>query len=341
MNGGVGTPATVRDQRLTLCTRTGSNESVIDIPDRLRRKAAKSPERRAWLAALPDICSRLSSEWTLRLGSAFEECHVSLVVIADGGLMPAVLKVPMPAEIELGTLPAGARASEADALRVWAGEGAVRLLEHDHATGATLMERCVPGASLDHIGDDRQADRDAAALLEQLHRLPTEHGEFVRLADRARRFTAEMITRYERAGSPFDRRLLDTAVDLLGELISSEPPEVLLHGDFHHHNILAAGRQPWLAIDPLPMIGDPAYDVVQYLLFRKGDLADPGSQWGPVIDRFCSRLEIDAERAKAWSFVRLVGDAVAEYVEEGVSVAALEATQGHLWSARLVQRLRD
>lgn len=311
------------------------------IPDRLRRKAAQSPERRAWSAALPDICARLSSEWALRLGPAFDECHVSLVVIADRRSTPAVLKVPMPPEIELGTLPAGARAQEADALRAWAGRGAVRLLEHDDATGAMLMERCVPGATLDHIGDDHQGDRVAAALLEQLHRPPTEGDAFVRLADRARGFIDEMITRYERAGSPFDRRLLDTAVDLLTELAGPGPPEVLLHGDFHHDNILAAGRQSWLAIDPLPMLGDPAYDVVPYLLFRKGDLADPTSQWGPVIEQFCSRLEIDTERAKAWAFVRLVGDAVAAYAEEGEPVAALEATQGDLWSARLVQRLRD
>jgi streptomycin 6-kinase len=34
----------------------------------------------------------------------------------------------------------------------------------------------------------------------------------------------------------------------------------LLHADLHHHNILAAERHPWLAIDPKGVIGDAAYE---------------------------------------------------------------------------------
>ena len=151
----------------------------------------------------------------------------------------------------------------------------------------------------------------------------------------------EVAARHERCGGPFDQWLLDLSIDLLVELAGSEPAPRILHGDFHHHNILAATRESWLAIDPLPMIGDPAYDVVQYLLFRKGDLADPETEWGPVINRLCSGLEINAERVKAWLFARLVSDAVAAHAEEGEPIALLEATQGDLWSARLVARLRS
>jgi streptomycin 6-kinase len=96
-----------------------------------------------------------------------------------------------------------------------------------------------------------------------------------------------------------DLSLLGTATQLLGQLAEPGPTEVLLHGDFHHANILSAEREPWLAIDPLPMIGDPAYDCVQYLLFRMGDLADAGTQWGREIDQFCRRLDVEAERVKA------------------------------------------
>jgi streptomycin 6-kinase len=41
---------------------------------------------------------------------------------------------------------------------------------------------------------------------------------------------------------------------------------VLLHGDLHHFNILAAERQPWLAIDPKGVVGEPAYEVGPLLL---------------------------------------------------------------------------
>ena len=40
--------------------------------------------------------------------------------------------------------------------------------------------------------------------------------------------------------------------------------DVLVHGDFHHHNILASARGH-LAIDPQPILGEPEYDVVPFL----------------------------------------------------------------------------
>jgi streptomycin 6-kinase len=134
--------------------------------------------------------------------------------------------------------------------------------------------------------------------------------------------------------------LLDTAIDLLDDLAGSEPAQVLLHGDFHHRNILSAGREPWLPIDPLPMVGDPAYDAVQYLLFRMGDLADPQDTWDRVIGQFCSALGVDGERVRAWLFARLVSDAIATHAEDGATVASLEAGRGDLWAARLMHRLR-
>jgi streptomycin 6-kinase len=310
---------------------------VITIPDRLRAKASRIRQGREWLAELPELCRRLGDEWSVDLGSPFTECHVSFVVTANRGGRPLVLKVPMPSRVELGTLAGGARADEAAALREWAADGAVQLVEYDTVTGAMLVERCVPGANLDDIGDPGDADRVAAGLLNRLHRYRPQPVQFDRLSDRAGRLARDLPARFETAGAPFDRWLLDTAVELLGQLCRPGPAEVLLHGDFHHHNILSAQRQQWLAIDPLPMLGDPAYDAVQYLLFRKGDLADPATEWGAAIGQFCALLDIDPERVKGWIFVRLVSDALAASIE-GRALAELEAWQGDLWSARIVSQ---
>lgn len=116
-------------------------------------------------------------------------------------------------------------------------------------------------------------------------------------------------------------------------------PEAVVHGDFHHHDILAAERRPWLVVDPLPVRGDPAYDLVQYLLFRKGDLPDPVHVWRGVIERLSRLTGLDAERVKTWTFARLVSDAVAA-CEQGTPVPELEAVQNDLWSARLIHQLR-
>jgi streptomycin 6-kinase len=310
------------------------------IPPRLRTKASHTAAGREWLAALPEVTERLAAAWSVELGTPFEEGHVSLVVPADRAGDPLALKVPLPTTIELGTLAAGARADEAAALRLWRGDGAARLIEHDRETGAMLIERCVPGHPLHRLGDPQAADLVAAGLLDRLHRAVPGPGEFERLSDRAARLAGHLSRRFDHVGAPFDRALLDTAVADLEWLSAPGTDEVVLHGDLHHDNILAAEREPWLAVDPLPLLGDPAYDAVQYLLFRKGDLADPVVDWDRVISRFCELLGVESERVKAWLFARLISDALAACAE-GATATKLEADQGDLWTARLVLALRE
>jgi hypothetical protein len=173
------------------------------------------------------------------------------------------------------------------------------MLNHNTATNAMLIEQCRPGGTLDTRAPS-EADIAAADLLLQLR---------------------------------------SAACPTLLPILAAHDEDVLLHGDFHHHNILAAQRREWQAIDPLPAVGDAAYDAVQYLLFRKGDLAVPQIEWGAVIDKLCSLLEVDPERVKAWVFVRLITDALAA-LERGIPVQELDAEYGDLWTARLIQRLR-
>lgn len=52
---------------------------------------------------------------------------------------------------------------------------------------------------------------------------------------------------------------------LLEELARPSSDDVLLATDLHAGNVLRAGREPWLVIDPEPFIGDRAYDATQHL----------------------------------------------------------------------------
>ncbi len=62
---------------------------------------------------------------------------------------------------------------------------------------------------------------------------------------------------------------------------------------------------PWLAIDPKPFVGDPAYDATQHLLNCKARLrSDPDG----TIRRFADLLGVDHERVRAWTFVRLAAE---------------------------------
>lgn len=315
-----------------------SEQGSLGIPDRLRVKVSGMPGGRPWLAALPTTCGRLAEEWSLELGEPFPDCHVSFVLPVRQQARSAVLKVPLPQSIELGTLAGDQRRREHLALRAWDGRGAVRLLAYDPATGAMLQERCSPGDPLDVI-DDSEADRIAAELMQRLHLRPDPFWELSRLTDLATAAARVLADRFDAAGAPFDPALIGSAVDRLRHLAGDPADQVLLHGDFQHANVLAADREPWLAIDPLPMIGEPAYDAVQYLLLRKGDLADPASEWPSVIDTFCARLGVDPDRALEWTFVRMITDAVAACSGPAAPPAGLEAHNGMLWTARLADAL--
>jgi streptomycin 6-kinase len=73
--------------------------------------------------------------------------------------------------------------------------------------------------------------------------------------------------------------------------------------DLHAGNVLAAGREPWLAIDPKPYVGDPTYDPLQHMLNCSERLqADPHG----LVRRMADLLDLDADRLVRWTFARCV-----------------------------------
>jgi streptomycin 6-kinase len=96
-------------------------------------------------------------------------------------------------------------------------------------------------------------------------------------------------------------------MSLFRELPAAAPDSVLLVTDLHHDNVLASEREPWLAIDPKPYTGDPAYDVLQHMLnFPERLAADPGG----FAARMAGLTGLDAERVRLWLFARCVQESV-------------------------------
>jgi streptomycin 6-kinase len=78
------------------------------------------------------------------------------------------------------------------------------------------------------------------------------------LPDVASRLTAfdEYLAAHGDRG-PLPADLVGRAAGIVRELCTSGPGPFVLHGDLHHDNVLRAGREPWLAIDPHGVVGDP------------------------------------------------------------------------------------
>ena len=262
-------------------------DAPVRVPERL---AAAWLHERAWLEALPRLAAECAAAWGLELEEPYDT-PLSLVVPAGD----AVLKLNAPSHFEAD--------HEADALARWKGRGAARLLARDDARRALLVERCVPGTPLALSGED-----ETAVIADVLARLPHDPGpdhHFRRLADEAGRWAEEVPERYERGGRPFERALLDAAVDVF----RSVDPDAgrLVNQDLHAWNVLRATREPWLAIDPKPLVGEPELDGVGPL--RNAGLSRAGTAVIRTLDALAD-LGLDRERLRGLGYAHALAWAV-------------------------------
>ena len=118
-----------------------------------------------------------------------------------------------------------------------------------------------------------------------------------------------MRERYGGGTGPLPEALVDRAERLFAELLASMSGLVVLHGDLHHFNILAAERQPWLAIDPKGVVGEPEYEVGAFLRNPTPDLlSNPHAGWilSRRLDQFSEELSFDRERLRNWGMAQAV-----------------------------------
>ncbi|MEU4553330.1 aminoglycoside phosphotransferase family protein [Micromonospora violae] len=263
-----------------------------------------TPAGRAWLAVLPTWLTECAERWSLRLGPPFPYAYASLALPAD---LPdgtaAVLKLQYPDEESR---------HEADALAHWDGDGAVRLLAHDPERRALLLERCQPGTALHELLPEQAMD----AMIGLLPRLWRPAGApFTPLADEVAGWIDRMPRAWQRADQPYERRLLDAALTLLGELASSQGEQVLVNQDLHAGNVLAADalaadRGPWLAIDPKPLTGEREFSVVP--MVRGAELGHSPAAVRHRLDRLSTELGLDRERVRGWTIGHTLAWSVAD-----------------------------
>jgi streptomycin 6-kinase len=264
----------------------------IRVPDELELLRTE-PGGSEWLAGLPALAATVLDAWQLRAGPRFRGGYAALtmpVTRPDGST--AVVKIQFPhRECE----------HEADALRAWAGNGAVRLLDHDRAHAALLVERCEPGTRL---GDALPADAALDVLVGLVPRLwvPAAGGPFTPVAEEAARWSVGLAARYEQMATPYDRGWRDLALELLESLPRTAGPSVLVHQDLHGHNVLAAEREPWLVIDPKPLAAERELSVAP--IVRSSELGHSRAAVCRRLDRLTAELGLDRDRARSWTIAQ-------------------------------------
>jgi streptomycin 6-kinase len=269
------------------------------VPELLAKTAAREPEGRDWLTGLPAIVADLAAHWSLRIGDPFQpggQC-AWVAPATDRSGTDLVLKVGF----RFGN---GEERDEGAALRIWDGNGSVRLhaLHHGESYSALLLERCLPGTQLAVTLAEPEQDPVVAGLLRQLWAQPHGDFQFRTLAQMCAEWADEFEREYAAAAEPIDPGLARAGIALFRELPDSATSEVLLCTDLHADNILQAQRAPWLIIDPKPYVGDPAYDVLQHMLNCDRLETDPVG----LARRMAQLAGLDSDRVVQWLLARVV-----------------------------------
>jgi streptomycin 6-kinase len=266
--------------------------TFIELPQTFLDMPRWWHEGDAWLATLPDAVEGICRRWHLDLDSPVMHGSNAIVVPVRRRGEPLALRL---------TPPDARNRDEVAALRFWDGRGTVKLVDADLDLGASLLERLDGTRTLATL-----PLADAVPVIARIMRrlaIPAP-SDVPSTADIARARAESMPDDWRRLGEPFDRAILDAALDVASDLSRTDSP-LAVNGDLHFEQVLTGTREPWLAVDPLLLRGDIDYDLARILWTRLDEMADDREirHWFDVI---VADADLDRDRARAWVIFRTV-----------------------------------
>jgi streptomycin 6-kinase len=259
---------------------------------------------------LPTLIEDASDRWNLTDVRPVPMLSYNFVAFAKRGRDHVVLKLGVPRD-EL--------TSEITALRLFNGEGACQLIDADEDKGFLLLERLTPGEMLATLKDDEEATHIAADVMKKIWRplesigSSSEPGQarvleqFIKLSDwfDGLKRLREM---FDGGTGPLNGKLVERVEKSVSEFLVENHTPILMHGDFHHYNILSSERG-WLIIDPKGVIGPACYEVGPLLINPWGDLIkmkDVQQMTTRRIDILHEHLGFERERIHEWGLAHAV-----------------------------------
>jgi streptomycin 6-kinase len=269
------------------------------------RNLQRVAEAREWLRDLPQLVAAVEREWDIEAGTPYDDGSTSWTApVTRGDGSPAVLKVNWPHH---------KTREEIDALECWDGDGAVAVYRSDRSRWALLIERCIPGTALgDAALDVDSALGVAAEVALRLWRPLLAPSSLAPMGAVTRAWAELLRERLERHRVAFDHGFVEVGATLLETLPTTAPRDVVVHGDFNPRNILRAERESWLAIDPQPMVGDPAFDPPA-VIAQVAPPSDDPRELGRRYHLFGQLTGLDVNRMTAWAVARFVEAALRQF----------------------------
>lgn len=209
-----------------------------------------------WLEQLPALVESVCQQHTITHLRPSPELRMNLVLFGESSQHgPVVLKMAQPHD-EVG--------NEIAATRVMMESGRyARLIDADESGAWMLIERIYPGEMLQTMAQtgeisDEGATRITATLMRDTL-MPVPEGVTHDFPD-INRWLRSLWEHHRTKRGTIPDEQLELAIQLGREMVANPDPQFLLHGDFHHGNILTS-RYGWTMIDPKGIVGHKAFEV--------------------------------------------------------------------------------
>jgi streptomycin 6-kinase len=283
----------------------------LDVPELVLQRASNNAAGMRWLADLPRVVAELSGRWGLVLGEAFAAGTAGYVAAAvDSSGRDCVLKIAMPLDMdEHDTFVRSVRAHE-----LAGGRGCAALLAHDASVPAMLLERL--GPNLAELGLSVPEIMEAITATLRTFWRPLPDGNGLRTGEQQARWLSRYVeSTWEELGRPCERSVIDRAVALCDRRAAAFDPSraVLVHGDAHGWNTLAAGDGTYKFVDVEGLWSEREHDLAVAMREYNGPLIR-GDTARLVLERaevLAGRCALDPEVVWEWGFIERVSTGLA------------------------------
>ncbi len=265
-----------------------------DFQETVRNVHGEEGER--WIEAFGGLIRYCEERWGCKVLEPFSLSYNFVAPVLFNDETDGVIKLCVPGE--------GVN-NEVEALSFFNRKsGMVTMKDYDLEKGIILLDRINPGTSLSAVNDDQEAALIASDVLRNLWTDPPPSTDLPTTEDREKSLL-QQLRKYPDGTDGLSKETLIEATEMFRWLNETSRKKRLLHGDFHHFNVLSDGKDSWLAIDPKGLIGEAEYDLIQYMLNCLPE-TDMRTVIGTRVSIFAEELSLQRDRILKWGFCHSV-----------------------------------
>jgi len=253
-----------------------------------------------WLSSLPTVIEALCAKWQIELEPLIADTWITVVLFGTSPVLGPVVIKSSPNAVDV--------VAQARAFEIGAGHNVPCLYDLDLEHGTMVMERIVPGTELRYGEmDDDVSTRIGAETLRTFWRPVLDVDGLI-----PQRRVLQPLFDWTPQPELIDTGLVTQAQQLAASLLQRSTQTCLVHGDFHHWNVLQRTSGEWVIIDPVGIVGDPASDIARWMhnppeIAVREDFLDVAARriaiWADVTG-------IDADELASWALVGNVLNAI-------------------------------